>query len=117
MNQGYLSRWPERYPNVVIIRHPGVNLAPWNLRSHRIEFTGGVPKVDGYPLIFYHYSGLLRDRKGRWRSMHGSDFETIPGLSAKLYAPYLRAVEAVRQKILDLYGLSGTGSVRFKAGR
>ena len=36
MNQGYLNRWPERYSAVHPIRHPGVNLAPWNVDAHTL---------------------------------------------------------------------------------
>jgi hypothetical protein len=67
MNQGYLTRWPERYPGVHVIRHPGVNLAYWNIAGRRL---GGIwrVKVNGQPLIFYHFSGLFLDEAGIWRT-------------------------------------------------
>src|SRR5436853_347453 len=37
MNQGYLTAWPQRYAGVHVIRHPGVNLAPWNIAGHSID--------------------------------------------------------------------------------
>ena len=37
MNQGYLTQWPARYPNMRIIVHPRVNLAPWNLDGHSLR--------------------------------------------------------------------------------
>src|SRR5947207_718174 len=46
--QGYLTAWPQRYAGVHVIRHPGVNLAPWNIASHSIDAAGGI-KVDGAP--------------------------------------------------------------------
>ena len=68
MNQSYLTRWPERYTGVHIIRHPGVNLGPWNVDGHLLRRDGGSLRVDGRPLIFYHFSGIVRDREGRWYS-------------------------------------------------
>ncbi len=112
MNQGYLSRWPERYANVAVIRHPGANLAPWNLRAHRIAVTDGRATVDGFPLIFYHFSSLVRHADGSWYSSYSEDLEPVSQLMAMLYPPYLDEVKAAAQRLTDLFGISGTGSVR-----
>jgi hypothetical protein len=58
-DQKYLDAWPARFPGRVrVIRHPGAGLAPWNFMGHRIELDGPVPRVDGEPLVFYHFHGL-----------------------------------------------------------
>ena len=113
MNQGYLDRWPDRYPNVAVIRHPGVNLAAWNLRRHRIDIANAIVSVDGYPLIFYHFSGLHRDPDGRWRMALASELAALPEFRATIYEPYMAHIEIVRQQLLERYGLSGTGSLHF----
>ena len=121
MNQGYLNCWPERYPGVHVIEHPGVNLAPWNLDGHRLAHGAGGVMVDDAPLIFYHFSGLTRDIRGRWHSIYPLraanrrwySFRTPNGLTQDvLYAPYLRAVEAESRLLVKHYGLEGLGSVR-----
>jgi hypothetical protein len=57
-DQKYLDDWPERFPGVAVISHPGANLAPWNIRGHRLERTREAITVDGRPLVFYHFHRL-----------------------------------------------------------
>jgi hypothetical protein len=98
MNQGYLTRWPQRYPGVHIIRHPGVNLAPWNIAGHSIDAARGIT-VDGVPLIFFHFSGLVADDRGRWRTGY-TEFGTNLKIARRaIYAPYLEEVERAEQRI------------------
>jgi hypothetical protein len=111
MNQGYLTRWPEKYPGVHIVRHPGVNLAPWNLDGHRLEGNTGEIRSDGCPLICFHFSGLLREASGEWFSTYPCprQFELV---RKALYQPYLDEVESESLRLQDLYGVEGPGSVR-----
>ena len=41
-DQGYLNLWPERYSGVHILKHPGVNLAPWNIDGHLLQRQGQI---------------------------------------------------------------------------
>jgi len=111
MNQGYLTSWPQRYAGVHVIRHPGVNLAPWNVAAHRLGCDAGAVTVDGKPLVFYHFSGMVRDPAGRWFSTYPFECQ-IDLLCSAIYHPYIRAVEAERRRLLQQYGIDGTGSVR-----
>jgi len=99
MNQGYLTAWPEHYPNVHVIQHPGANLAPWNVLNHTLRNrrvgAQDVVSVDDAPLIFFHFSRMFRDPDGCWRT----DFlEFGEGNLAvallKIYQPYFREVDA-----------------------
>ena len=55
-DQKYLDEWPERYPSLVILQHPGAGIAPWNYSKYRFdEDTAGNIRVDGSPLVFYHF--------------------------------------------------------------
>jgi hypothetical protein len=112
MNQGYLTRWPERYPGVHIIGHPGVNLAPWNIDSHVLKRAKGGLRIDGRELIFYHYSGLVRDPEGGWCSIYPHKHRKFDLVRDAIYRPYLSAVEAVRTEVLQVCGMDGNGSVR-----
>jgi hypothetical protein len=92
MNQGYLTGWPDRYSGVHVIQHPGVNLAYWNIARRQLSARWRV-RVDGSPLICYHFSGLFRDANGIWR---GARREFGPNLAIaldRIYAPYLKQVE------------------------
>jgi hypothetical protein len=46
------------FPEVQMLRHPGANLAHWNLFEREVVLhpSGGV-SVDGQPLLFTHFSG------------------------------------------------------------
>lgn len=60
--EGYLDvihDEPDRFPEAKGIRHPGLNLAPWNLRFHTLSAQGSGLLVDGeVPLVCYHYRGF-----------------------------------------------------------
>lgn len=61
------QKWAELLPafldNVSIIRHPGYNVAYWNLHERRIHGPIDDPQCNGYPLRFIHYSGLIIEDK------------------------------------------------------
>jgi hypothetical protein len=112
MNQGYLNQWPERYPGVHVMRHPGANLAPWNVDGHLLTNDGGSILVDGWPLLFYHFHGLCRDTEGQWYSYFphlGRQFDLA---RERIYLPYLEAVDIESRRLLETYGIDGVGSVR-----
>lgn len=57
-DQKYLDDWPDRFRGVLVLRHKGAGLAPWNWMNYRIEPKGAGGTVDGEPLIFYHFQGV-----------------------------------------------------------
>jgi len=92
MNQGYLAAWPDRYAGVHVIRHPGVNLAYWNIAKRRLSARWRV-RVDGSPLICYHFSGLFRDDVGVWRCARREFGPNLAIALDRIYAPYLKQVD------------------------
>jgi hypothetical protein len=98
MNQGYLTKWPARYPNVHVLRHPGANLAYWNIAGHRLA-PGTPPTVDGEKLIFHHFSNIHRDATGQWRTPY-ADFGANQTVAMEhIYRPYLAAVDAAEKEL------------------
>lgn len=98
MNQGYLTGWPDRYPAVHVLQHPGGNLAPWNVGTHvlRNRRAGGADHVtvDGAPLIFFHFSQMHRDAEGCWRTQTLEYGEANLAVAlVKIFRPYFRAVD------------------------
>jgi len=59
-DQGYLNDWPQQY-NAHVVKHLGVNLAPWNQEQYTYRVAGGQFIVaDGKradPLLMYHFHG------------------------------------------------------------
>lgn len=112
MDQGYLNDWPQQQSGIVQLSHPGHNLAPWNVGSHHLSACENGIKVDGRPLLFFHFSGLVRSETGVWKTYY-----TFPCLREDLvlhrvFGPYCRDIEAVRAMLLERHGICGTGSVR-----
>jgi hypothetical protein len=92
MNQGYLTSWPQRYAGVHVIAHPGVNLAPWNIAGHSLSKQSEI-RVDDRPLIFFHFSGIVPDSFGTWRSGYTEFGDNLNIARRAIYQPYLKAVE------------------------
>lgn len=57
-DQTYLDEWPKLYNNLHQFRHPGINLAPWNIGEYNIYKKSHYIYIDGKPLIFYHFHEL-----------------------------------------------------------
>ncbi len=57
-DQRYLDDWPERFPGVHVLEHPGGGLAPWNAEMHALDQADGSLRVDGLPAVFYHCQSL-----------------------------------------------------------
>lgn len=88
-DQKYLDAWPTQVPGLGIADDPGLNAAPWNVEGRRIDRVDGVPRIDGQPLIAYHFHRVQRLAA----HLHETDFDGFGRLSAPLlryvYAPYL----------------------------
>jgi len=57
-DQLYLNDWPERFYGVVILKHKGAGLAPWNVSKYHLEIKKGHLYIDNEPLIFFHFHGF-----------------------------------------------------------
>lgn len=112
MNQGYLTRWPERYPSVHVMQQPGSNLGPWNVDGHELAREHGNVTVDGQPLIFYHFSGLNRDADGQWYSFYPHLDRHFELACQWIYRPYLIAIEKESRRLKEEAGIDGAGTVR-----
>lgn len=112
MDQGYLNSWPERHPGVVVLGHPGENLAPWNVGSHHLAFDGNRVRVDGCALIFFHFSGVCLAKDGRWGTFYAFDAMRQDVVLERIYRPYLRTLDAISTRLREHHGVDGRGSVR-----
>lgn len=112
MDQGYLTKWPERYSGVVVLSHPGENLAPWNVGSHQLTFDGSRVRVDGCLLILFHFSGILLGSDGRWRTYYNNPAVAQRLVLDRIFRPYLETVNAISERLRERHGVDGRGSVR-----
>jgi glycosyltransferase involved in cell wall biosynthesis len=58
VDQKWMDLAPGLYNDVHILRHPGYNVAYWNLNDRIVTEEQGKYKVNGQPLVFFHYSGI-----------------------------------------------------------
>jgi hypothetical protein len=61
LDQKWVDLAPSLFENVRILKHPGYNLAYWNVFQHELERRGGSWLVDGEPLRFFHFSDIPRE--------------------------------------------------------
>lgn len=58
VDQKWLDMVPGMYEGVHIHRHPGWNVAYWNIKHRKVERAPSGYCVNGRPLVFFHYSGI-----------------------------------------------------------
>jgi hypothetical protein len=93
-DQQYLEEWPARYPDLVVSRHAGAGVAPWNLADYRLHLDPrGRVMVDDEPLLFFHFHGLVQARPGVVCTRLDK-YDVRLGAVARrhIYRPYVRAV-------------------------
>jgi hypothetical protein len=54
------------FPSFTIFRHPGANLANWNLHERVITENSGQLEANGELLLFVHFSRWQQDRPEAW---------------------------------------------------
>lgn len=60
-DQKWIDLVPSLFPEVVIVRNPRFNVAPWNISTRTISRSeDGRYLVNGLPLGFYHFTGFDR---------------------------------------------------------
>lgn len=57
-DQRYVESWSNEFKGVYVVQSYGVNTAVWNIQNYQVTIKDGKVFVDGYPLVFYHFSGL-----------------------------------------------------------
>lgn len=78
-DQRWLDLVPALFPGAAICRRAGANVAYWNL--HERSLSGNAQqsfRVNGEPLLFFHYSGYRLDRPGDL-SVHQNRHAVEPG--------------------------------------
>ncbi len=58
VDQSWVDLAPGMFDNVAVLRHPGYNVAYWNLGQRAVTETPQGFLVNGQPLRFFHFSGL-----------------------------------------------------------
>lgn len=110
-DQKYLEAWPARFGRAVhVVTHPGINAAPWNWSGARWSVAAEGLQVDGRPLVVFHFAKFRPLVGAIWDSGQ-MEFAVMPRwLRARVYEPYVRALDAAAA------GLAGPAGVRVVRG-
>lgn len=60
-DQKIMNLLPVFSDKVLIEKNPGYNVAGWNIHEREIKKMDGTYFINGFLLLFYHYSGLVND--------------------------------------------------------
>ncbi len=115
-DQKWIDLVPGLFPDVIILRHPGYNLAYWNLRQRGVTLgKDGSLFANGQRVSFVHFSGI-DPRNPDLFSKHQDRFDAKSlGDLRGLYGRYLGLLRdngwADFSKVPYRYGRLGDGSV------
>lgn len=60
VDQAWMDLAPIFFEEVEVIRHPGLNVAYWNLHERQLTLREGAWQInDRWPLVFFHFSDLV----------------------------------------------------------
>ena len=108
-DQKYCDLGPGLFDGVHIVRDPGWNVASWNLSARDIAITRrGDIRVDGRPLVFYHFSKIGQEGDAMTARYGGSN-----SVVHEIWEWYRREIERNEpsdpQEFKWSYGFFGNG--------
>lgn len=96
-DQKYLDEFPARFKSVRVIEHKGANVGPWNVANYPITQHRAEIRVDGQPLIFFHFHGFKALSPWLFDTNLGS-FHARPSrlVRQEVFGPYIRELRDLR---------------------
>jgi hypothetical protein len=94
VDQKWADLVPSYFPSFHVLRHPGCNVAYWNLHERAVARAGDGYAVDGQRLVFFHFSGV-NPHAPQQLSKHQNRHSLTPGTAlAELVEGYCAALLA-----------------------
>lgn len=127
-DQKYLDSFEKLFSGVHSIRHPGANLAPWNLARHAVDLHQEQVTVDGEALVFFHFQGFRQLASRLYDSnLTGYDAHLTATTRRHIFVPYIVALRSAQSTVEKSSGVlpqdrirrtaQGWAGLRFDAGR
>jgi hypothetical protein len=91
-DQMYLDDWTTRFTGVHVVKHKGVNLAPWNLNKYCISEKDGRIMIDEDPLIYYHYHSFKMYGASAFQ-LYYSSYLISAHDEKNIYPPYVTKIK------------------------
>jgi hypothetical protein len=112
-DQKYLDQWPQKFPNCVISKHPGANVAQWNIPGRTLSVVNGAFYINNDPLIFYHFHGVARMKSGNY--VIKGDPLIVGNYFDFLYEPYLKELSEIELEFDFSIKNIAAKDIRFKS--
>lgn len=98
-DQKYLDDWPTTLKGVRVLQNKGAGLAPWNWSNYSLSNSSDGIRVDGQPLIFFHFQGLKIINRWLYSPSGAGYGRTSRRLRRGVYEPYLGELARTRSWI------------------
>ncbi len=113
-DQKYLDTWTSKFHNVVVLKHKGAGLAPWNISNYKLKVYNDKVMVDNQKLIFYHFHGLKKINKWSYdTNLSGYKIQSTE-LIKNFYKIYIKVLEKYDQKSDYMHRKGYNASIREK---
>ena len=88
VDQKWMDLAPCYFDGVQVLKHPGCNVAYWNLHERAVRREGDAYAVKDHALVFFHFSGVDATQPGIL-SRHQNRHDIVPGTAlAQLVQDY-----------------------------
>jgi hypothetical protein len=102
-DQKYLDQVPGMFRNVASISHPGVNAAPWNIGGLQVGTSESGVRVDGGPLVAFHFHGLKRIVLRLYDSgFYTYETKLTRAVRKDIYGPYVQELSRQEARLAGL---------------
>lgn len=91
-DQSYLDNWPTKFNGVHVLKHPGGDVAPWNLNSYKVSKNNGIITIDQQDLIFYHFHTFKVLGENTFQK-HSSFYSFNKSTEDLIYEPYIEDIK------------------------
>jgi len=102
-DQLYLDRLPELFPYGEASTHPGLNAAPWNIENYVVSGGEREVRLDGAPLLLYHFQSL-RVLNSWLIDLYAGNRRLPQPVRDLVYQPYLARLGAAWRMVRDAAG-------------
>jgi len=110
-DQIFLDTWPNKFPNLKIIKHIGINAAPWNCINYRFRKKDRIYYVNNKPLVIYHFSSLRKIEKNVWDANNDQTIVNIKGTLLEIYMNYIKEIDSSNITSNETVKLNVQGSI------